>query len=73
MMLPPDLREWVAADDMVHVVLEAVEAIPQASFEVNYRGTGSAQYPPHMLSAHRAGHVAQRGGALHHRSDPPRP
>ena len=51
MMLPPDLREWVPKDDMVHFVLEAVEAIPQTSFEVNYRGTGSAQYPPQMLLA----------------------
>jgi transposase len=51
MMLPPDLREWVPKDDMVHFVLEAVEAIPQSSFEVNYRGTGSAQYPPQMLLA----------------------
>ena len=46
MMLPPDLREWVSEDDMVHFVLEAVEAIPQSSFEVSYRGTGSAQYAP---------------------------
>lgn len=51
MMLPLDLREWVPEDDMVHFVLEAVEAIPQSSFEVNYSGSGSAQYPPHMLLA----------------------
>jgi transposase len=41
----------VPEDDMVHFVLEAVEAIPQSSFAVNYRGTGSAQYPPQMLPA----------------------
>jgi transposase len=44
------LSDLVREDDMVHFVLEAVEPISQWSFEVNYRGTGSAQYPPQMLT-----------------------
>jgi len=49
MLLPPDLREWIPEDDMVHFVIEAVEKLALRSFKVNVRGTGSAQYPPHMM------------------------
>lgn len=49
MLLPVDLREWVAADDMVHLVIETLEVLPLRGVEVNERGTGSAQYPPRML------------------------
>lgn len=51
MLLPPDLRDWVPADDMVHFVLEVVDRIPESSFKVNRRGSGSPQYPPHMMAA----------------------
>ena len=51
MLLPPDLRDWVPADDMVHFVLEVVDRIPESSFKVNRRGSGSPQYPPHMMTA----------------------
>jgi len=51
MLLPPDLREWVAPDDMVHFVIEAVEGLPTKHFAVNRRGTGSPQYPPQTLLA----------------------
>lgn len=51
MLLPPDLREWVASDDMVHFVIEAVEGLPTKHFAVNRRGTGSPQYPPQTLLA----------------------
>lgn len=51
MLLPADLREWVPADDMVHFVLEAVEAMPLSTLKVNRRGSGSAQYPPQMMLA----------------------
>jgi len=51
MMLPPDLREWVPADHVVHFILEAVEQIPTHQFVVNLRGTGSEQSPPSMLLA----------------------
>lgn len=49
MLLPPDMREWVPEDDMVHFVIEAVEGMKLKSFRVNERGTGSEQYPPQMM------------------------
>jgi transposase len=50
-MLPPDLREWLPEESMVHFVVEAVEMLDLKGFEVNERGSGSAQYPPNMLLA----------------------
>jgi len=49
LLLPPDLREWIPNDDLVHFVIEAVEKLDLRSFKVNMRGTGSPQYPPHMM------------------------
>lgn len=51
MLLPPDLRDWVTADDPVHFLLEVIAQLPSAPFAVNPRGCGSAQYPPSMLLA----------------------
>ena len=51
MLMAPDLRSWVREDDLVHFVLEAVETVPLSRFMVNYRGSGSEQYPPRMLLA----------------------
>lgn len=51
MLLPPDLRDWVPEDDLVHFVIEAVEAVEPSRFHVNERGSGSAQYPPRMMLA----------------------
>jgi transposase len=51
MFLPYDLREWVPAGHIVHVILEAVEQIPTAHFHSNHRGSGREQYPPAMLLA----------------------
>jgi len=51
LLLPPDLREWVREDDMVHFVLEAVKGLRLTHFQANWRGTGSAQYPPKTLLA----------------------
>ena len=41
-LLPPDLRDWLPADDLAHFVVEAVERVAMSVFEVNERGTGSA-------------------------------
>jgi transposase len=49
LLLPPSLQEWVPEDDLVHFVIEAVEAMPLPTLSVNARGTGSAQYPPRMM------------------------
>lgn len=51
MLLPPDLRDWVAEDDLVHFVIEACERLPMEAFHINERGSGSAQMPPHMMLA----------------------
>jgi transposase len=51
MLLPPDLRDWVSQDDLVHFVIEATERLPLDYFHVNERGSGSAQMPPHMMLA----------------------
>jgi transposase len=51
MFLPCDLREWVPTDHIVHFILEAVEQIPSEHFQINHRGTGSAQYPPGLMLA----------------------
>lgn len=51
MLLPPDLRDWVKEDDLVHFVIEAVERLPMTAFKTNRYGSGSAQMPPHMMLA----------------------
>ncbi|MEO5961424.1 MAG: transposase [Opitutaceae bacterium] len=49
LLLPPDMREWVPEDHLVHFLLEAVEHIDVGAARVNERGTGSDQYPPSLL------------------------
>jgi transposase len=51
LLLPPDLRDWVPEDHLVHFILDAVAALNLSQVKVNERGTGSAQYPPEMLLA----------------------
>jgi transposase len=51
LLLPPDLRDWVAEDDLVHFVIQAVERLPLGTFAVNAKGCGDEQYPPHMMLA----------------------
>ncbi len=51
MLLPPDLRDWVEEDDLVHFVIEAVGRLPLEVFQVNHRGSGTDQFPPHMMLA----------------------
>ncbi len=51
MLLPPDLREWVAEDDLVHFVIAAVERLPLSAFAVNHKGCGDEQFPPHLMLA----------------------
>ena len=49
LLLPPDLRDWIAKDHMVHFVRDAVDALDLSAAKINERGTGSAQYPPAMM------------------------
>jgi transposase len=49
LLLPPNLRDWVPADHLVHFILDAVDALDLRQVKVNTRGTGCEQYPPHLL------------------------
>lgn len=49
LLLPPDLRDWVPEDHLVHFIMEAVELLDLSAARVNHRGTGSEQYPPSMM------------------------
>jgi transposase len=51
LLLPPDLKDWVPEDDLVHFVVAAVDGLDVSAFRVNHRGTGSPQYPPRMMLA----------------------
>jgi len=49
LLLPPDLRDWVPQDHIVHFLIDAVDCLPESFFNFNHRGTGDSQYPPRML------------------------
>lgn len=49
LLLPPDLRQWVPADHLVHFIMDAVGELDLRGAQVNERGTGDAQYPPHLM------------------------
>ena len=51
MLLPPDLRDWVAGNDLALFIVDAVESTDLGQARVNGRGTGDAQYPPTMMLA----------------------
>ena len=51
MLLPPDLRDWVADNELARFVLEAVELTDLGGAQLNERGSGSEQYPPGMMLA----------------------
>lgn len=51
MLLLPDLRDWVAEDDLVHFVIQAVERLPLSTFAVNHKSCGNEQCPSHMMLA----------------------
>ena len=50
-LLPHDLGEWVADDDLAHFIIEAVERVDIGGFKVNWNGWGKAQYHPRMMLA----------------------
>jgi len=49
LLLPPDLRDWVAGDDLVHFICAAVERVDISAFHVSRTGSGKAQYHPRMM------------------------
>src|ERR1700712_4670008 len=50
-LLPPDLKEWLPADDVAHFIVAAVERLPLASFSVPNRSGGKPQYHPRLMLA----------------------
>ena len=49
LLLPPDLNEWVADDDLAHFIVEACERVDMHAFHVSRTGSGKAQYHPRMM------------------------
>lgn len=49
MLLPPDLRDWIPDDHIVHFLIDALNTLPGEYFRFNARGTGDEQYPPRMM------------------------
>jgi transposase len=49
LLLPPDLRDWLPENHMVHFIMDAVKALDLSSAKINIHGSGSAQYPPSMM------------------------
>lgn len=49
LLLPPDIRDWVPRDHLVHFVMDAVGQLDLQRARVNERGTGDEQYPPGMM------------------------
>ena len=49
MLLPPDMRDWIPDNHMVHFLIDAVERLSEDAFLFNHRGTGDSQYPPRMM------------------------
>jgi len=49
LLLPPDLNDWVADDDLAHFIVEAVERVDMSAFHVSRTGSGKAQYHPRMM------------------------
>ena len=49
MLLPPDLRAWVPADDTVHFAIEAVAGMDRPTLTIDRRRSGSELYPPKTM------------------------
>jgi transposase len=50
-LLPPDVKEWVPADDVAHFIVAAVERVPLTAFVVPSRSGGKPQYHPRLMLA----------------------
>ena len=49
LLLPPDLRDWVPEDHLVHFIMDAVGLLDLRMARVNHRGSGSEQFPPSLM------------------------
>jgi transposase len=50
-LLPPDLKQWVPADDVAHFVIASVERVPLTAFRVKGQAGGKGQYDPRLMLA----------------------
>ncbi len=50
-LLPPDLKDWLPADDLAHFVVAAVERVALSAFKVNEQAGGKPQYHPRLMLA----------------------
>src|SRR5438874_11280674 len=50
-LLPPDMRDWLPEDDIVHLILDAVSLMDLSAFEAAHKlgGAGQAPFAPSML------------------------
>jgi len=51
MIIPIDMRDWLPKNHLVYFIIDAIKEIDLSGFKINYRGTGSEQYPPEMMLA----------------------
>ena len=50
-LLPPDLKEWLPADDVAHFIVAAVERVRLGEFHTNRQAGGKPQYHPRLMLA----------------------
>jgi transposase len=50
-LLPPDVKDWLPADDVAHFIVAAVERVPLGAFAVRPIPGGKPQYHPRLLLA----------------------
>ena len=50
-LLPPDMRDWLPEDDIVHLILDAVALMDLSAFETTHKlgGAGQAPFAPSIL------------------------
>lgn len=50
-LLPPDLKDWLPADDIAHFIVAAVERVRLGAFRTNPQAGGKPQYHPRLMLA----------------------
>lgn len=50
-LLPPDMKDWLPADDLVHFIVAAVDRVRLGAFGTNPQAGGKPQYHPRVMLA----------------------
>ena len=50
-LLPPDLKDWLPADDIAHLIVAAVDRVRLGEFVTNRQAGGKPQYHPRLMLA----------------------